>query len=475
MSNRPVLLALLSLALPSLTAAQAPAPRMFSACYVPAVGAIYLIKETGLPGACLSPNHVEITWNEGVQADGGTTTAKLADGAVTTVKLADGAVTAAKLSTDVANAIVSDGSITPAKLSFDPATQVELDEHAHAAAGINNTRVGNNALISGTAANNTALGSNALRLNTTGQQNVAVGAGALSNNLNGGSNTAVGTRSLFNSTDGSNNTAVGTAALDQNATGSLNTAVGTGALAQNTTAGENTAVGTEALRQNTTAGQNTAFGRSALRDHVTGELNTAVGSFSMSLHTDGASNTALGQATLGVLTTGSNNTALGRNAGVALASGSNNLYVANDGVASEDNTTRIGGAQTRAFFAGVNGVGVSGGVAVMVDANGQLGNTLSSQRYKKDVGDMGTASAQLMKLRPVVFRYRTQADSALQYGLIAEEVAAVFPELVVRGKSGDVETVRYDLLSSLLLNEFQRQERELAALKRAVAALSARR
>jgi len=122
-------------------------------------------------------------------------------------------------------------------------------------------------------------------------------------------------------------------------------------------------------------------------------------------------------------------------------------------------------------MAGVRGVGVTGGVAVMVDANGQLGIASSSLRYKKDVGSMGAASAPLMQLRPVVFRYRAQPDSTLQYGLIAEEVAAVFPDLVVRDKDGRVETVRYDQLSSLLLNEFQRQEREIVELRRAMKAL----
>jgi hypothetical protein len=440
MPNRLSLLSALLLTLPSLAAAQT--PKTFSACYVPAVGAMYLIKTTGLPNACLSSSHVEITWSESVLADGG----------VTTAKLADGSVTAAKLSADVNNAIVADGSITTAKLadggittnkladgsvtaaklgagavsithlSFDPATQTELDAHTHAALGNGNTRVGAGALAVSSAQDNTALGFIALAANTSGVDNVAVGSNALLANTTGHFNTAVGTAAMADNQTGLNNTAMGSAALLSNTSGNNNTAMGAGALLENPTGVANTGIGFRALRN---------------------------------------------------LASGGNNTALGRTAGLALASGDNNVYIANDGEITESNTIRIGSTQTKSFLAGVSGVGVTG-VAVMVDASGQLGITSSSRRYKQDIATMGDASARLMQLRPVVFRYRQRGDSALQYGLIAEEVAEVFPELVARDKTGEIETVRYHVLASLLLNELQRQQREIAALRDAIGTLTAK-
>jgi len=447
----------LTLLSPALASAQA--PKTFFACYVPAVGAMYLIKATGVPSACLTSSHVEITWTEGSLADGGATTAKLADGAVTTVKLADGAVTAAKLSADVNSAIVSDGSITPAKLSFDPATQAELDAQLAA-------------------------------LGTVGTLNDAA------NPLEWTRLKSVPSFSLASHDHGLGNfnTRIGLSALSSITTGFSNTAVGDIALVTNTTGSQNTAVGPSALRFNVSTMQNVAVGPASLRDHTAGDWNTSVGSFSMPAHTSGQANTALGQAALNVITTGSNNTAIGRNsaagltsgsdntfigrnAGVLLTSGSGNVYINNDGQATENDVLRIGAAQTRAFIAGVSGVTTAlAGLAVFVDANGQLGTVSSSRRFKQDIADMGNASARLMQLRPVMFRYRQRGDSsAMEYGLIAEEVADKFPELVVRGKDGEVETVRYSVLSTLLLNEVQRQERELAALRQMLEELRAER
>jgi hypothetical protein len=175
----------------------------------------------------------------------------------------------------------------------------------------------------------------------------------------------------------------------------------------------------------------------------------------------------VGYFALGANTTGSNNIALGISAGARLTTGSNNIAIGNFGVAGESRTIRIGtrGVQTKTFVAGVRGVTVTGGVAVLVNSVGQLGVQSSSARFKEDISPMTPAlSERLLQLRPVTFRYR-QADESgakpLQYGLIAEEVAKVYPELVAYDSQGRPEAVAYQTLSSLLLNEYQRQHRQL--------------
>ncbi|MGE0464634.1 MAG: tail fiber domain-containing protein, partial [Vicinamibacterales bacterium] len=144
------------------------------------------------------------------------------------------------------------------------------------------------------------------------------------------------------------------------------------------------------------------------------------------------------------------------------------------GVAGESDTVRIGGAQTRAFIAGIRGrtTAQSNAVAVLIDSAGQLGTISSSRRVKQDVDDMGVRTRGLFDLRPVTFRYISHAEAgstALEYGLIAEEVAEVYPDLVVRNAAGEIETVQYHKLAPMLLNEVQRLERERAALEQRVA------
>jgi hypothetical protein len=178
-------------------------------------------------------------------------------------------------------------------------------------------------------------------------------------------------------------------------------------------------------------------------------------------NTTGNRNAALGQAALFSNTTGSNNIGLGTNAGLNLTTGSNNIDIGSGGLAAEANTTRIGtqGTQTRAFIAGISGTAVSGS-AVVVNGAGQLGIVVSSARYKHDIQDMGLKSSALLKLRPVTFRYNNDPANTLQYGLVAEEVARVYPELVTRGPDGKVQTVNYLTLTSMLLNELQKQNVE---------------
>jgi hypothetical protein len=108
---------------------------------------------------------------------------------------------------------------------------------------------------------------------------------------------------------------------------------------------------------------------------------------------------------------------------------------------------------------------------VVVSSTGQLGIATSSARYKHDIRDMGGASAGLMKLRPVSFRYKNDPTGTLQYGLVAEEVERVYPELVVHGTDGKVQSVRYLEFTALLLNELQKQTTKIAAQQREIDAL----
>ena len=325
--------------------------------------------------------------------------------------------------------------------------------------------------------NNTANGASALQRNTTGNFNTATGAFALFDNTTGSNNTASGDGALSSNTTGSGNTANGARALDANTVGNFNTASGLGALATNTAGEFNTASGANALFNNTTGGQNTAIGVSALLDNTTGNGNTAIGLSALVNNTTGNSNTAIGGAALQKVTTGIANIAIGNSAGVNLTTGDNNIAIGNPGVTSEADTIRIGNAQTRAFIAGISGATSSGGTQVFVNAVGQLGTSTSSRRFKEDISDMGEASAALVRLRPVTFRYKLMYDDGsrlLQYGLIAEEVASVYPGLVVTDPDGKAQAVRYHFLAPMLLNEYQKQQRTIEAQRARVHMLERR-
>ncbi|HEX5051447.1 MAG TPA: tail fiber domain-containing protein [Planctomycetota bacterium] len=303
----------------------------------------------------------------------------------------------------------------------------------------------------------------ALFVHTTGTNNLYVGPGA--------GNPAV-TPSQLNTAFGINALAV--------ATGSYNTAVGANALSVNTVGWRNTAFGQDALRSNTLGRWNTALGTRTLELNTTGYENTAVGVHSLTINTTGAQNVALGSAALGQNTSGSLNVAIGQWAGQNQTTGSNNIYIANDGGAGENGQIRIGrsGIHTQAHIAGIFGATSSGGSPVLVNSSGTLGTTTSSARFKRDVEEMGDASDLLLRLRPVRFHYLEEvvgADEAgtEQYGLIAEEVAKVAPELVVAGSDGKPYSVKYHVLPSLLLNEMQKQQRVIAALSARIAALEA--
>jgi hypothetical protein len=252
-----------------------------------------------------------------------------------------------------------------------------------------------------------------------------------------------------------------------------NTAGGTGALQNTTTGGFNTADGLNALFSNTTGSNNTASGGFALFNNTTGDSNTASGLQALFNNTTGGFNTADGLNALFNNTTGSNNIAVGVGAGEFLTSGDNNIYLGNFGIAAESNTMRLGASQTNTFIAGVAGVPVNGSPVLIDPSTGQLGIQASSIRYKRDIQPMGRHSRGLFQLRPVIFRYKQDAQDERQYGLIAEEVAKVYPELVTRNAQGEVESVRYQELTPMLLNELQHQQREVIALQAQNARLQA--
>jgi hypothetical protein len=286
----------------------------------------------------------------------------------------------------------------------------------------------------------------------------------------GSGNTFVGTSAGNMSMTGSNNTGVGTTALFSNTTGSPNDAFGFGALQNNTTGSLNSAFGDSALRYNTTGQSNSAFGAGALNSNTTGHDNAAFGYAALLSSTAGPDNSAFGDSALDALTSGNSNIAIGFLAGGNLTTGSNNIYIGNTGAASESNTIRMGtvGTQTATYVAGISGVN-NVGVAVTVNSSGQLGTTLSSRRFKDDIADMAGESDLLMKLRPVAFYYKPEFDKThtRQYGLVAEEVAQVAPELVVFDKDGTPETVRYHFVNAMLLNEVQKQRQQLEVQRQA--------
>ena len=279
-------------------------------------------------------------------------------------------------------------------------------------------------------------------------------------------------------TDGNQNTAIGAGALTSNTTGGGNTAIGESALSNNTTGSNNTASGELALQNNTTGNGNTASGAYAMESNTTGLFNTANGVSALEFNTTGYYNTASGDEALVNNTTGSHNIAIGYAAAINVSgSNSNNIHIgsqgsAGDGAAANSGVIRIGMAGTQAsfFVAGVSGVGTGLGspVPVLIDANGQLGTMSSSRRFKEDIQDMGDASSGLMSLRPVTFRYKqpyTDGSKPIDYGLIAEEVADVYPDLVAYSPSGEVQTVQYQKVNAMLLNEVQKQHQQIQEQK----------
>jgi hypothetical protein len=276
--------------------------------------------------------------------------------------------------------------------------------------------------------------------------NTADGHNALLSLITGGTyNSAFGFDALLSLTDGDFCTAVGGAALILN-TGSQNTAVGAGALLSNTTGDSNTAVG--------------AF---AMFNNAAGPFNTAVG-FEALMHATANANAAVGDLALINVSTGFFNTAIGAAAGENQTTGHNNVYIGQGsfGVPGESNTC---------YIQGIFGQTVDPATAALalVDTNGKLGTVVSSQRFKKDIEPMDKASEAVLSLKPVTFHYKSDKKGTPQCGLIAEEVAKVDPNLVVRDKNGEILSVHYDQVWNMMLNEFLKEHQKVKDLEATVA------
>jgi hypothetical protein len=316
------------------------------------------------------------------------------------------------------------------------------------------TAEGQKALFSlTTGAANTAVGWSALLTNAAGNFNTATGAGALLFNT-ADDNTAFGAATLLFNTAGMDNTAVGAAALSNNTMGQNNTATGAFALLLNTTGNFNTANGHRALPSNISGDRNTAIGEAAMQGNTSGSENTAVGYGALLFNPGGIGNTAVGYATLQT-SAGDLNTALGDGAGfgVDTASGVTCIGAGVSG-ADVDNTTWIGNVYNVTTQSATT-------LPVVVSDGGQVGTTPSSRRFKKDIKPMDHASEAILALKPVTFHYKSDKTNTAQFGLVAEEVAEVNPDMVVRDKGGEIYTVRYDAVNAMLLNEFLKEHRKV--------------
>jgi predicted nucleic acid-binding Zn-ribbon protein len=352
-----------------------------------------------------------------------------------------------------------------------------------------NTAEGQSALFSLTTGTyNTAVGFLSLRNNTEGQFNTAIGAGALLSNIPGpnnsadgvavsSQNTAVGTGALLSNTTGANNTAIGAFALFSNTTFGFNTATGSNALFNNTTGTRNNADGAFALASNTTSNSNTATGMSALFSNTEGSFNTATGDSALYSNITGSGNTAYGFAALSNNTSGAQNTASGDSALANNTTGTGNIalgYGAASNVTTASNVICIGypgaNVDNSCFIGHIRGALVGPDAApVLVDGAGKLGTTTgSSRRFKKEIKPMDKASEAILSLKPVTFQYKSDKTNTPQFGLIAEEVAEVDPDLVVRDEDGEIYTVRYDAVSAMLVNEFLKEHRKVRSLEATV-------
>jgi trimeric autotransporter adhesin len=351
--------------------------------------------------------------------------------------------------------------------------------------GSRNTAIGSQALGNNNGFDNTALGFNALHGNLDGLDNTGIGSNALHGNRDGGANTAIGFSALANN-NGSGNTAVGYEALGVNLAGNQNTAIGFSALylnkgsnntangfralLNNSTGTNNTANGVDALFVNN-GNQNTADGVAALHQNSTGGFNTANGYQALYFNQAGSNNTADGSNAL-LHNTGSNNIAVGSSAGINLTTGSNNIDIGAPGVGAESAKIHIGkqGTQNGTFIAGIYGVAGTGS-QVVVNSAGKLGVTASSARFKNDIKPMDNSSQAVLALKPVTFHYKKEIDPdrSPQFGLVAEEVEKINPDLVVRDGDGKPYSVRYEAVNAMLLNEFLKEHRKVEKLASTIA------
>ena len=318
----------------------------------------------------------------------------------------------------------------------------------------------------GYAGGNTAEGQNALLSLTTGTYNTGIGIFSVLSLTDGNFCTGVGAGTLLANT-ADQNTAVGAAALLSNTIGEENTASGTFALFSNTEGNQNTAVGDNALFGNTEGTFNTATGHSAVFSNTTGDGNTANGQSALFSNVAGDNNTAMGFLALGSAT-GSNNIGLGAGAGFNFTTTSDSIAI---GLPGEN------GPSGRCYIGSIRGVtvGNADGINVIIDSDGQLGTSNSSRRFKKDIKPMDQTSEAILALKPVTFHYKNldskKAENTPQFGLIAEEVAEVNPDLVVRDADGEPFTVRYEQINAMLLNEFLKEHKKVNQQQATIAEL----
>jgi hypothetical protein len=347
------------------------------------------------------------------------------------------------------------------------------------ATGNLNTAIGAGALFATTADLNTAVGAGALFSNTTGEANAAHGVFALFNNTDGSNNTANGPEALFTNRTGQSNTATGAQALffndgdPANEEASFNSAFGNGALFGNTTGEANSAFGLSALFANDTGSFNTAVGDEALFNNTEGSSNTGVGISALGNNTTGFENAAIGHLALGNNMTGSGNTGIGAQSGLNITTASNVICIGNILGENVDNSCFI--ANIYSNIQPVIGVDPD---YVTIDSNGRLGRSNlngSSRRFKHDIQPIDKASDVIFALKPVSFRYNREYDATqrLSFGLIAEEVAEVAPDLVGRNKQGEPDSVRYEQINAMLLNEFLKEHRKVQELEKGMATLTA--
>jgi len=301
---------------------------------------------------------------------------------------------------------------------------------------------------------NVAVGSSALLRQISGQENVAVGANAMQGNLTGSFNVAVGKDALIDNDSGGFNVAIGFNALTTNDIGNNNVAVGAFSGNQGN---DNVSVGYNALQANQS------------------DRNVGIGFDCMSNYPlNNPDNTALGYRAL-MNVHGSSNIGIGSGAGIGsiAINSDNNIYIANGGT-DESGAIRMGtlGTHTSCFIQGIDGVGVSG-VPVQVDANGQLGIVVSSIKYKENVKDLENTS-KIYNLRPVSYTLINDETHQEKYGLIAEEVNEIYPNLVVRDKLGDISTIKYDSLIPFMLNELIKQNKTIEILNAKIEALQSK-
>jgi len=406
------------------------------------------------------------------------------------------------------------GCPNPPGICFNQNTAVGEDALFNVTTGVWNVGVGFRALFNTTDGNqNTGIGYQALFNNVSGDHSVAIGGLALANNTTGNDNVGVGFQTLSNNTDGNRNTGMGYRTLAFNDTGDDNTAIGWNALFNNRTgSSQNTAVGARALFSNTSVSQNTGVGFEALRDNVDSDLhvavgdgalrnfagsgvgnqgNTALGSIALEALESGTQNVAVGRRALEFITDGSNNVAVGWRSGDGLTTGSSNTFIGTQAGDFEgpnvDNVICLGNrgdtqpagqvTPNRCYIGHIHGVSLGGPAPylnVMVDADGQLGTTVSSRRFKKDIEPMDQASEGILKLKPVTFHYKDRDDKndkTPQFGLIAEDVEQVNRDLVVYGKDGKVLSVRYDAVDVMLLNEFLKEHKKVEEQQASIADL----